>query len=162
MKKNRMQKRIENNKLRRDNERLQKTCNILSDERQFWIKKGTEEKKRADKFEKKYFDKLKDQMEYNHKDVVTISLMVSREAPYFNSAISKEMMEDYHKRAITKMIAEELYQHFECVRKTELQIGTRVDFMLLKWNDEQARQEYEEMKKDIEFRSKVCYQAADK
>ena len=149
MKKNRVQRKIENNKLKRDNERLQKTCNTLSEDRQFWIEKGTEEKKRADKFEKKYFDKLKDQMEYNHKDVVTFSLVVSREAPYFNSAIPKEMIEDYHKRTITKMIAEELYQHFECVRKTELQMGTRVDFMLLKWNDEQARQEYEEMKKSM-------------
>ena len=147
MKKNRVQRKIENTKLRQDNERLKKSCYSLSEDRQFWIKKSTEEKERADKFEKKYFDKLKDQMEYNHKDIVTISLMVTREEPYYNRDIPREMIEEYHKRAITKMIAEELNQHFECVRKTESNMGTRVDFMLLKWNDEQARQEYEDMKR---------------
>ena len=150
MKKNRVQRKIENNKLKQDNERLQKACDILSSDRQFWIKKGTEEKQRADKFERKYFDKLKEQVVYNHKDIVTISLMVAREEPYYHPNIPKEMIEDYYKRAITKMIAEELNQHFECVRKTESNMGTRVDFMLLKWNDEQARQEYEEMKRYME------------
>ena len=150
MKKSRVQRKIENSKLKHDNERLKKQCEFLNNRNSVLSTVCHNEKERADKFEKKYFDKLKDQMEYNHKDIVTISLMVAREEPYFHPDIPREMIEDYHKRAITKMIAEELNQHFECVRKTESNMGTRVDFMLLKWNDEQARREYEEMKMYME------------
>jgi cupin superfamily acireductone dioxygenase involved in methionine salvage len=154
MKKSRAQRKIENRKLKYDNERLQKTCNSLSEDIQFWIEKGTKEKQRADKFEKKYFDKLKHQMEYNHKDVVNISLMINRQTPYdemqIHKIVSQEQIDEYYKRTITQMLAESLYNNFECLRKTESHIGTRIDLLLLKWNDEQARQEYEEMKKYME------------
>ena len=77
--------------------------------------------------------------------------MISNRTPwddmYMRSMTPKEVIDDYYKRNATQMLAESLYNHWECLRKTESQIGTRLDLMLLKWNDEEAKREYEEMAK---------------
>ena len=154
MKKSRAQRKIENNKLKQNNEKLKKQCEFLNNRNSVLSTVCHNEKERADKFEKKYFDKLKDQMEYNHKDVITLSLMVNKQTSYdemyARQILPQEQIDEYYKRQITQMLAESLYNNFECLRKTESRIGTRFDLLLLKWNDEQARQEYEEMKMYME------------
>ena len=151
---NRIQRKLENNKLKQDNEKLRKQCEFLNNHSNLLSMTCRNEKERADKFEKKYFDKLKDQMEYNHKDIVNVSLMVNKMNPYdemhARSILPQEQIDEYYKRQITQMLAESLYNHFECLRKTESNFGTRTDLLLLKWNDEQARQEYEQMKMYME------------
>ena len=154
MKKNRQQRKQELNKLKHDNERLSKQAQFFNERNYLLSMTCRNEKERADKFEKKYFDKLKQQFEYNHKDITTLSLMVNKQVPYdetyARSRIPQEQIDEYYKRNIVQTLAESLYNNFECLRKTESHIGTRIDLMLLKWNDEQARQEYEEMKMYME------------
>lgn len=149
MKKSKAQRKIENSKLKYDNEKLRKQCESLNDRNIILSMSFHNEKERADKFEKKYFDKLKDQMEYNRKDIVTLSLSMG--LPMYDrynlpATISKAQFDEDLKRWVCNNLARALYDNYECVRVTESDIAIRYDLMLLKWNDEQARREYEEMK----------------
>lgn len=147
MKKNRIQRRIENNKLKLDNERLQKTCNALSEDRQFWIEKGTTEKERADRFERKYYERLKDEVVYNHKQVVTLSLMVTKDRCYDALNFPRQEYDEYCKRKITQLLAEALCNNYDCLKIEETEIGTRIDAMLLNWNTKnELLKEYEQLK----------------
>lgn len=151
MRKNRRQRKLESQRLRIENSRLKEECSSLTKKADYLGVMKDREQERADKFEQKYFDKLKQQMQFNQKDVVTLSLMVSNRTPwddmYMQSRVPKEVIDDYYKRNVTQMLAESLYNNWECLRKTESQIGTRLDLMLLKWNNEEARREYEDMKR---------------
>ena len=110
-----------------------------------------DEKERADKYERAYYEQLKDEVVYNQKQVVTLSLMVIKDRSYEQLNFPKEAYNEYCKRKIVKMIAESLYNNYECLKIEETEVGTRVDAMLLKWNvNEQLVKEYERLKAKFE------------
>ena len=118
-------------------------------ERDRLLEEKEAEKARADKWERKYWEKLKRQIEYGQKDVVTLSLMVARdpfEEAFARSRIPEEELERHKKQAAARMLADSLCGNWDCVKTSETPVGERIDLRLLKWKDEEAEREYEEMK----------------
>lgn len=97
-------------------------------------RKLEEQEKKTEEYKKKYFDQLKKEFLDGNKELVTLSLAVSKDLTLLNSPIPTEELEKERKRVLCYELAKSLYDNFDVLRKTEYETSTRFDLVLVKWN----------------------------
>ena len=97
-------------------------------------RKLEEQEEKTEEYKKKYFDQLKKEFLEGNKELVTLSLAVSKDLTLLNSPIPTEELEKERKRVLCYELAKSLYDNFDALRRTEYETSTRFDLVLVKWN----------------------------
>ena len=108
-------------------------CSALSDF-QKCSRKLEEQEEKTEEYKKKYFEQLKKEFLDGNKELVTLSLAVPKDLTLLNSPIPTEELEKERKRVLCYELAKSLYNNFDALRKTEYETSTRLDLVLVKWN----------------------------
>lgn len=96
-------------------------------------RKLEEQEEKTEEYKKKYFDQLKKEFLEGNKELVTLSLAVPKDLTSL-SCIPTEELEKERKKRLCYELAKSLYDNFDVLRKTEYEISTRLDLVLVKWN----------------------------
>lgn len=97
-------------------------------------RKLEEQEEKTKEYKTKYFDQLKKEFLEGNKELVTLSLAVSKDLTLLNSPIPTEELEKERKRVLCYELAKSLYDNFDALRRTEYETSTRFDLVLVKWN----------------------------
>lgn len=146
---NKKQRKEYNRRLEIQNEKLLENYLQATHDRDKLKSESAHYQEEYEKFKKKYFKELEREFLWNNKEIQTMSVMVPRDNYYdcFNSPVPKEAINEHKKRCIAQSFAEALYNLSDCLRVTENEIGTRYDFIVVKWGEDKKRkQEYEDLK----------------
>ena len=130
---NKKQRKEYNRRLEIQNEKLLENYLQAAHDRDKLKSESAHYQEEYEKFKKKYFKELEREFLWNNKEIQTMSVMVPRDNyyDYFNSPVP----------------AEALYNLSDCLRVTENDMGTRYDFIVVKWGEDKKRkQEYEDLK----------------
>ena len=96
-------------------------------------KKLEEQAEKTEEYKKKYFEQLKKEFLDGNKELVTLSLAVSKDLTSL-SCIPTEELEKERKKVLCYELAKSLYDNFDALRRTEYETSTRFDLVLVKWN----------------------------
>ena len=97
-------------------------------------RKLEEQEEKTKEYKTKYFDQLKKEFLDGNKELVTLSLAVPKDLTLLNSPIPIEELEKERKKRLCYELAKSLYDNFDALRKTEYETNTRLDLVLVKWN----------------------------
>lgn len=92
-----------------------------------------EQEEKTEEYKKKYFEQLKKEFLEGNKELITLSLAVSKDLESY-SRIPTEQLEEEIKKHLCYELARSLYDNFDVLRKTEYETSTRFDLVLVKWN----------------------------
>lgn len=96
-------------------------------------RKLEEQEKKTEEYKKKYFEQLKKEFLEGNKELVTLSLAVSKDLTSLSN-IPTEELEKERKKRLCYELAKSLYDNFDALRKTEYETSTIFDLVLVKWN----------------------------